>query len=246
MPSDIICTTAILNTVKTGKKKENPQPMKTIDLSHTISIETPVYPGTEPPVFSTPCTIEKQGFSEKRITLFSHTGTHMDAPSHILPEGKSLDRFPAEKFMGKAAVINLTHIHRMEIEHHDLLQYEAFILKIDFLLLHTGWYLKWGTDAYFKEYPVLTAAASRWLAGFPLKGIGVDMISVDRTNTNTYPIHRIFLQNEILIVENLTNLSELPDKIFSFFCFPLKIKDADGSPVRAAALISESFFPDEA
>lgn len=213
--------------------------MKTIDLSHTISIETPVYPGTEPPSISIPCTIENQGFAEKRITLFSHTGTHMDAPSHILSDGKSLDRFPAEKFMGKAAVINLTHIDKTEIKHHDLLQYEPLILKIDFLLFYTGWYKKWRKDDYFKEYPVLTAAAARWLAGFPLKGIGVDMISVDRTDTDTYPIHRIFLQNEILIVENLTALSELPDMIFSFFCFPLKIKDADGSPVRAAALISE-------
>jgi kynurenine formamidase len=213
--------------------------MKTIDLSHTISNETPVYPGTEPPVFSTPCTIEKQGFTEKRITLFSHTGTHMDAPSHILLEGKSLDRFPTEKFLGKAAVINLTHIDHEKIERYDLLQYETLILKIDFLLLHTGWYLKWGTDDYFKEYPVLTAAAAKWLAGFPLKGIGVDMISVDRTDTNTYPIHQVFLKNEILIVENLTNLSSLPDRIFSFFCFPLKIQDADGSPVRAAALLWE-------
>jgi len=213
--------------------------MKTVDLSHTISTETPVYPGTEPPVFTTPCTIENQGYTEKRITLFSHTGTHMDAPSHILLKGKSLDRFPAEKFMGKAAVINLIHIDHEKIERYDLIQYEPLILKIDFLLLHTGWYLKWGRDDYFKEYPVLTSAAARWLAGFPLKGIGVDMISVDRTDTDTYPIHRVFLQNEILIIENLTNLSELPDKIFSFFCFPLKIKDADGSPVRAAALISE-------
>jgi arylformamidase len=213
--------------------------MKTIDLSHTISIETPVYPGTDPPSFSIPCTIENQGFLEKRITLFSHTGTHMDAPSHILSDGKSLDRFPAEKFMGKAAVINLTHIDRSDITYHDLIQYDSLILKIDFLLLHTGWYLKWGKDDYFKEYPVLTAAAARWLAGFPLKGIGVDMISVDRTDTDTYPIHRIFLQNEILLVENLTALSELPDMIFSFCCFPLKIKDADGSPVRATALTSE-------
>ena len=212
--------------------------MKIIDLSHTLSEKTPVYPGTEPPVFSTPCTIRRQGFTEKKITLFSHTGTHMDAPSHILVNGKSLDRFGTDKFIGRAAVADFTGIHSAEIKPDDLFPYEMQIQKTDFLLLHSGWYKKWNTTEYLTDYPVLTAEAATWLAGFPLKGVGVDMISVDRTDTDTYPIHRIFLQKEILIVENLTNLAELPDMIFTFLCFPLKIQDADGSPVRAAAMIT--------
>jgi arylformamidase len=216
--------------------------MKAIDLSHTISTETPVYPGTEPPVFSTPCTIITHGFAEKKITLLSHTGTHLDAPSHIIPNGKSLDQFSTNKFMGKAAVVNLADTDPTEIKYHDLLPYESLITKIDFLLLYTGWCEKWGNDEYFKEYPVLTTEAANWLTGFQLKGIGVDMISIDRTDTDTYPIHRIFLKKEIIIVENLTNLAKLLGFDFTFFCFPLKIQDADGSPVRATALITDPKF----
>lgn len=212
--------------------------MKTIDLSHTISETTPVYPGTEPPVLSTPCTIKQQGFTEKKMTIYSHTGTHMDAPSHILANGKSLDQYTTDQFAGTAAVADLTQIDSSEIRKRDLHPYASLIRKVDFLLLHTGWYQKWGQEDYFRDYPVLTTEAVQWLAQFPLKGIGVDMISVDRTDTDIYPIHRILLQNEILIVENLTNLAKLPDTIFTFCGFPLKIQDADGSPLRATALIA--------
>lgn len=209
--------------------------MKLIDLSHTISEATPVYPGTEAPIVSTPCTIEHHGFTEKRLNLFSHTGTHMDAPSHILQNGKSLDCFSLDRFTGGAVVADLTGIAAPEITVQDLSAYETQLSRIEFLLLHTGWYRKWGYESYFGGFPVLTRDAARWLAGFPLRGIGMDMISIDRTDTTTYPIHRIFLEKEILIIENLTNLAELPDAIFSFYCFPLKIQDADGSPVRACA-----------
>ena len=209
--------------------------MKFIDLSYTISEATPVYPGTEAPIVSTPCTIEHQGFAEKRLNLFSHTGTHMDAPSHILPNGKALDCFPIDRFTGRAMVADLTGIASPEITIQDLQPCEAQLSHIEFLLLHTGWYWKWGQENYFVDYPVLAADAARWLAGFPLRGIGMDMISIDRTDTATYPIHRIFLEKEILIIENLTNLAELPATIFTFYCFPLKIQDADGSPVRACA-----------
>lgn len=216
--------------------------MPIIDLSHTISEATPVYPGTEAPIISTPCTIDRQGFTEKRLNLFSHTGTHMDAPAHILRNGKTLDRFSLNHFTGRAVVADLTGIAAPEITIRDLQPYETQLSRVEFLILHTGWYQKWGDAAYFSNFPVLTTDAARWLAGFRLRGIGMDMISIDRTDTATYPIHRIFLEKEVLIIENLTNLAELPDAVFTFYCFPLKIQDADGSPVRACAENPEATF----
>ena len=82
--------------------------MKPFDLTHTISPNMPVYPGTEPPVFTTGCSIDETGFLEKKITLFSHTGTHIDAPAHLLKGHKTLDMLPIEHFYGPALLLNFT------------------------------------------------------------------------------------------------------------------------------------------
>ena len=69
--------------------------MKMLDLTHCITLEMPVYPGTEPPRLTAACTMEKDGFRETLLEMYSHTGTHMDAPAHMLPNGRTLDDFPA-------------------------------------------------------------------------------------------------------------------------------------------------------
>ncbi|NTU87725.1 MAG: cyclase family protein, partial [Chlorobiaceae bacterium] len=84
----------------------------------------------------------------------------------------------------------------------------------------------------------LSSEAAAWLAGFQLKGIGVDMVSVDPSDSEEYPLHNLFLANGTLIVENLV----YPDRRllgtgFQFFCLPLKIEGAEASPVRAVALL---------
>jgi kynurenine formamidase len=81
--------------------------MKVIDLSHPVSPGMPVYPGTEPPVFVTGTSIAQAGFLEKKITLFSHTGTHVDAPAHLIEGAMTLDELPVDQFIGKAIVLGL-------------------------------------------------------------------------------------------------------------------------------------------
>jgi arylformamidase len=211
--------------------------MKIIDLSHTISPDIPVYPGTEPPTFFTASTIEGMGFLEKKITLYSHTGTHMDAPCHIIPGAKTLDQMPVDRFAGKGAVVELGVNGGLTIDLELLKPHQGRIERCEFLLFHTGWADLWGKEDYLKGYPVLSCEAATWLAGFPLKGIGADTISADEAESGTFPIHTILLERDILIIENLTNLRAVPDSEFAFCCFPLKIEKADGSPVRAVALV---------
>jgi len=211
--------------------------MEIVDLSHTISPDMPVYPGTEPPTFSTACTIDGIGFTEKKITLYSHTGTHMDAPSHIIPGAKTLDQMPPDRFMGKGAVIDLGVNEGSTIDIELLKVHQSRIERCEFLLFHTGWGDLWGKKAYLKGYPVLSHEAATWLAGFPLKGIGADTISADEAESAAFPIHTLFLERDIVVIENLTNLKALPNMEFIFMCFPLKIEEADGSPVRAVALV---------
>lgn len=211
-----------------------------IDLSRTISEDMPVYPGTEKPVIINPCTIDGCGFAEKKITLYSHTGTHMDAPSHILAGAPCLEDLGIRHFIGSGVVIDLSRnaILNRNIELSDLMAFKDILESKEFILLYTGWGRYWGNDEYFKEYPVLTNEAAIWLAGFNLKGIGIDMISIDVFDTPDMQIHKIFLGRNIVIIENLFNMPELIGRDFTFCCFPLKLENSDGSPVRAVAIIN--------
>jgi len=134
-------------------------------------------------------------------------------------------------------VLDFSKIQKTVITYQDVTCHESLLKKNDFILLYTGWYKKWGQKSYFNNFPVLSTEAAQWIAEFSLKGIGVDMISVDRTDTRSFPIHRIFLEKNILIIENLTALEELVGKDFTFSCFPLKIENSDGAPARAVALV---------
>ncbi|MBU4533745.1 MAG: cyclase family protein [Eubacteriales bacterium] len=211
--------------------------MHIIDLTHPISPDMPVYPGTEPPVFILSCTIKTDGFEERQITLFSHTGTHLDAPSHIFPGGKTLDQLPVGHFSGRGVVLDISADGKSTVGQDDLEPYREIVSASDFVLLCTGWSRLWGRDEYFVGFPVLSPAAAEWIAQFPLKGLGVDAISVDAVGSTAFPVHKTLLQKDIVVIENLTNLKKLLDRQFQFHCFPLKITDGDGSPVRAVAIL---------
>jgi kynurenine formamidase len=209
---------------------------KIIDLSHTINETMPVYPGTEPPHIEAPCTVEKDGFYERKLTFYSHTGTHMDAPAHILTHAPTLDMMPIDTFAGPGSVIDLTSITDSKIQLTQLEPFTYLFETSDFILLHTGWSRYWGQEKYYYGFPVLTQEAALWMHSFDLKGIGVDMISVDSTESTNLLIHKILLERSVLI-ENLVQLEQLPQTGFTFCCFPLKLEAADGSPIRAAAIL---------
>ncbi len=211
--------------------------MRIVDLSHTVSPNMPVYPGTEQPIFITGCSIEEIGFLEKKITMYSHTGTHVDAPAHLIKDASTLDLLAIEHFHGSALMLNFGNDKSKTINVSSLEPYEKEIEKIDFLLIHTGWSKYWGTEKYFSDYTVLSLEAANWLSKFQLKGLGLDTISADISETDDYPIHKILLKKNTIIIENLINLLSLPISIFTFSCFPIKFEDADGSPVRAVAYV---------
>lgn len=212
--------------------------MAIIDLSHFLEADMPLYPGTELPVFEERASIEMDGYREKKIALCSHTGTHMDAPAHIVAGAKTLDQLPVETFCGDAFLLNCTRAGKAGVDLQELLPHADAIREHAFIVLHTGWSRYWGNDHYFSGYPVLTPDAARWLAHMDLKGVGMDTISADPADAVDLPVHNILLGAGVVLVENLTNLEAVPAPSFLFAGFPLKIRDADGSPVRAVAIIS--------
>ena len=211
--------------------------MKVMDLTHTIREGMPVYPGTEPPLFEEGSTYEADGYKETRLTMFTHTGTHIDPPAHLFAGRTTLDRFPPEQFIGRALVIDcrgLAEGQAITMAH--LQKYGGLVDEADFLLFYTGWDRKWGTDAYFGDYPCVDMEVLEYIIQGDYKGIGFDVIGLDPiADTNLTRHKRLFAETDIVNIENLKNLGECGEGLFWFSCFPLKIAGCDGSPVRAAA-----------
>lgn len=207
-----------------------------IDLSHTLTPSIPVYPGDIAPVFEDVSMFETHGYRERRLHFSSHAGTHMDAPAHLLEGGRSLDQMELDCFAGKGLVLDvrgLSVIDRVTLETH-----EALIETCDFVLFYAGFSEFWGSHRYFERFPCLNREAASYLAQFKLKGVGVDTFSVDPLDSVDCENHKILLGKERVIIENLAGLEQLLGKSFQLLCFPLKLETADGSPIRAVALLN--------
>lgn len=206
-----------------------------IDLTHELHEGTPVFPGSPAQAFDPVTTIDRDGYAERYLQMGSHTGTHIDAPCHVLAGGRSLDAFPIEAFSGRAVVIDVAGSDRIDLGH--LRALDDLAAMPDYVLLRTEWDSRWGTPGYFEHFPTLTVEAAEHLASLSITGIGLDAASVDRVGDHDLPIHRVLMGRELLIVENLTRLDQIPTGPFEFHCAPLRIRDADGSPVRAYARV---------
>ncbi len=208
--------------------------MQIYDLSHTLDQNMQVYPGTPQPDIRQIAFLKNDGFRETRICLTSHTGTHIDAPYHMIENGKKLELLLPEAFAGSAAVIKVPagekHIGRETI-----LNAGIDIEDTDFMLFCTGWSKYWGKNKYFRDFPVLSADALELLISLDLKGVGFDTISPDEAEGNDWPVHQALLGNDKIIIENLKFPEGVP-ATGNFFCFPLPYRDADGSPVRAVLI----------
>ena len=165
--------------------------------------------------------------------MTSHMGTHVDAPFHILEHGKTLDQYALDHFAGSAICILAEG--QAEIGLDLFLSHQERIRNHDFLLIETGWSSKWCTVDYMQHYPILSNDLCKWLGQQSLKGLGIDMPSVDPPTSKALPNHHHLLGNDVLIIENLANLKALTRGTFEFFAFPQKFENMDGGQVRACA-----------
>lgn len=209
-----------------------------IDLTQIMEENMPVYPGTAEPKFEAASIYEIDGFREMRLTMCSHNGTHMDAPAHIFAKGTSLDKFSVSHFIGRGLVIDCREVGEgEEIPMERIQRVRAQADRADYLLFLTGWSRFWGEGAYFGEYPVISSEICRYIVDSGKKGIGLDTVGVDPVDDEALTRHRLLLQHEIVIVENLKNIELLTGEPFLFAALPLKIRDADGAPVRAVGIL---------
>ncbi|HPF50117.1 MAG TPA: cyclase family protein [Draconibacterium sp.] len=202
------------------------------DLSHPLNNETPVFPGTQSPVFKQTATIEQKGYRETFLRFQSHLGTHIDAPAHMLKNGYALDQMDISSFHGKALFIEIMK-GILEIDKSSLEQFADELDIVEFVLFKTGWSKFWGDKKYFESFPVLTSEALEYLLTFPLKGIGFDTISADPVESTDYRNHYAIFEKGLIIIENLNFPNDLKESKGEFSCYPLPYEKADGSPVRA-------------
>ncbi len=201
--------------------------MKFIDLSVPITEHTPIYPGDPIPGIRSHAQLEKDGYEVHAICLGTHLGTHIDAPSHMLAGGRNLDQFALEKFSGRGIYIKIEGTFDLETVK------KVSLSKDDIVLFDTGMSRVYSQPRYFHEYPPITESIANYLVERKIKMVGVDMCSVDY---DPFPVHKTLLEHEILIIENLTNLSKLQGQDFTVYAFPIPLQ-LDASPTRVVAEI---------
>lgn len=201
--------------------------MKFIDLSVPLNEDTPVYPGDPKIKITTAGILEKDGYEDHYVCVGTHAGTHIDAPRHMVSGGRSLDEIPIEHFYGNGVYIKIDGKF-------DLKQIQqAYIQKGDIVLFHTGMSNVYNQPDYYEKYPAMPEEIANFLVEKGVKVVGVDMCSPDY---EPFPVHRILLKKNVLIIENLTNLALLAGKKFKVYAFPIKLQ-IDGAPVRVVAEI---------
>jgi kynurenine formamidase len=206
-----------------------------------------VYPGDPPVAVEPAARLAVDGVNVLAVHAGSHTGTHVDAPSHLVSGGASLDELDLALFHGPAVLADLRGLPpRGAIDWPRLARYAPRLRPGVVLVLHTGWSAYYGTPGYL-DHPWLTRSAAEGLVATGVRTVALDALSPDPTPSgeqcasvepaDPFPAHQVLLGAGAVIVENLTNvaaLAELADPVLS--CFPLALAGADGAPVRAVAM----------
>jgi arylformamidase len=219
---------------------------KIIDLSLPLSGEATVVPGHPRLVFHPIHTHKVHGRSNTAMRFSIHTGTHVDAPYHFIPKGKTVDQVSLDRLIGPAIKIDLRRKIRAKqpITIEDIRSSPNFRerdLRGKIVVLHTGWNRRmFGKPNYYLENPWLATETARWLASKSIRALALDTPQ-DRVQgpprPGDFPVHRTFLKKGIPFIEHLANLERVKKRKFTLIALPIKIKGGDGAPARAVAVL---------
>lgn len=185
---------------------------------------------------------ELEGRETRRLTIGTHTGTHVDAPCHFIENGKSIEDIPLGVLIGPAYVLNFENCpSNKEITLSDLKDQIGGQKNIERILFRYDWSENWGKKTYYTDYPYLSHEVCEYLIDLKVKLIGMDTPSPDNpkngaNSDNDSPNHKILLRNNVVIVEYLCNLKKIKKKEIQLIVLPLKVKEGDGAPARCVAI----------
>jgi len=201
-----------------------------IDLTHQIHKDMPVYPVDDAVELDQTKSFEEDGYNYFRLETGLHAGTHIDTPMHMTDDDTYMKDIHLEKFTGNGCVLDVRG--QDLIEYRD--EYSDMVKENDIVLLYTGHDEKYGSEEYYTDHPIVDGSLAEFLVDKDIKMLGMDIPTPDKEPFN---IHKMLFNNDILIIENMTNLSEmLSVDNFEIIAFPLKIK-ADSSIARVVAKV---------
>ncbi|MBN1908095.1 MAG: cyclase family protein [Pirellulales bacterium] len=210
-----------------------------VDLTHPLEHGQPNFPLDPKLSIVVHNTVGSIGYNITQISMSTHQGTHLDAPRHFFDDGRPVDAIPLERFFGVTSLVDLAPGSALAPEQPitlDMLRPHAEKFQPGAKIVYrTGWDREFGKPEFFSDFPSLTLEAAEWIAGQKIELLGMD---TPTPGNEWKEIHLALLGPgvEIVIVEGLANLDLLPER-FTLAAFPLKIKDRDGSPIRAVAII---------
>jgi kynurenine formamidase len=236
----------VLDEISTGKAR-------VIDLSYAINDKLVPWPGDEKWFEAkVNASVEKNGYFTRSFWMLEHCGTHLDAPAHFPPGKATVDQIPPKQFFGPAVVLDVradaaknadyqlpaARVEEWE-KRHGRIQAGAIVL------LRTGWALRWpdarkyrNQDAQGKmHFPGFSVDAAKLLTERKISGVGCDTMSVDYGASEDFAVHHLALGAGLYHLENLADLSALPETGAFLVVAPIKLEGGSGGPVRVFALL---------
>jgi kynurenine formamidase len=226
---------------------------RVVDLSYALNDKGVPWPGDEK-FFEAKvnATVEKNGYFTRSFWMLEHYGTHLDAPAHFPPGKTTVDEIPARKFFGPAVVLDvrteaakdadyLLPAARVEVweKQHGRIPEGAIVL------LRTGWASRWpdaqkyrNQDAQGKmHFPGYSVEAAKLLIERKASGLGCDTLSIDYGASADFPVHHVALGAGLYQLENLADMSEVPESGAFLIVAPIKLEGGSGGAVRVFALL---------
>ncbi|WP_461201838.1 cyclase family protein [Anoxybacillus sp. TBDG-1] len=197
--------------------------MKMYDVTAPIFEGMPVYknkPEKQPKLM----TFTNDYVTESRIDMDVHTGTHIDAPLHMVKDGETFETIPLEKLVGYCKVLDVTHVND-RITKEDLIHFG--IQENDFILFKTK---NSFDDAFNFEFIYVAEDAATYLAEKRIRGVGIDALGVER-NQAGHPTHKTLFGHSIIVIEGL-RLKDVPSGEYWMVAAPLKLVGTDAAPAR--------------
>lgn len=223
-----------------------------VHLSHIIDENIPLWPGDPAIEFTSIAEIADDGYYLRKFSLGEHTGTHINTPNSFYSHGKSIEQYPAPSLILPAIIVNIceqvTNNSDYLLSIADIANWEqefGLIPPGSLTILYTGWQEKWlDKKGFFNEdqsgkmhFPGFGKDATEFLiTERKIAGIGIDTHGVDGGLNNDFTINKLVLNHNLIVLENLTNLDQLPPKNITLFIGILRLSGGSGSPAAVMAL----------
>ena len=235
-----------LEGIPTGKTR-------VLDLSYAINDKLVPWPGDEKWFEAkTNATIEKNGYFTRSFWMLEHYGTHLDAPAHFPPGIATIDQIPARKLFGPAVVLDVRSDAAKDVDYRlsagKIEQWERAHGKISpgsIVLMRTGWASRWPDVGKYRNqdkqgtmhFPGYSTGAVKMLIDRKVSGLGCDTLSADYGASEDFSVHHLALGAGLYQLENLADLSEMPETGAFLVVSPIKLEGGSGGPVRVFALL---------